>query len=56
MKREIISFVIPSPKTRAHRVLFDEDTPFKPKVVKSKKLHQRKPKHPLREINFNDNN
>lgn len=32
-------------KTRAHLVLFQKDTPFKPKVVKSKKAYSRKPKH-----------
>lgn len=33
-------------KTRAHRVLFRSDTPFKPKVVQSKKgVYQRRPKH-----------
>ena len=45
MKREIISFKIEQPKHRAHRVLFDDNTPFKPKVVKSKIAYQRKPKH-----------
>ena len=45
MKKEIISFVIPAQKHRAHRVLFDNNTPFKPKVVKSKQHYQRKPKH-----------
>lgn len=32
-------------KTRAHNVLFAKDTPFKPKVVKSKAKYQRRPKH-----------
>jgi len=32
-------------KTRAHFVLFAENTPFKPKVVKSKKTFKRNPKH-----------
>ena len=46
MKREILSFKIEPMKHRAHRVLFDEDTPFKPKVVKSKKSeYNRKQKH-----------
>jgi len=36
-------------KTRAHLVLFQKDTPFKPKVVKSKKAYNRKPKHKGRE-------
>lgn len=44
MKREIITLVT-SPKHRAHRVLFDHDSPFTPKVVKSKKLFKRQPKH-----------
>lgn len=46
MKREIISFKIEPIKHRAHWVLFDENTPFKPKVVKSKKgEYNRKAKH-----------
>ena len=32
-------------KTRAHFVLFCENTPFKPKRVESKKQFKRKPKH-----------
>jgi len=32
-------------KTRAHHILFVNDSPFKPQVVKSKKDYQRKPKH-----------
>lgn len=32
-------------KTRAHLVLFCKDTPFKAKVVKSKKAYNRKQKH-----------
>ena len=32
-------------KTRAHIVLFCKDTPFKPKVVESKKAFKRQPKH-----------
>ena len=46
MKKDIISFQIQAPKHRAHRVLFDDDTPFKPKVVRSKKgQYQRTMKH-----------
>lgn len=46
MKREILSFKLEPMKHRAHRVLFDDDTPFKPKVVKPKKgQYQRRPKH-----------
>jgi hypothetical protein len=45
MKKQIISFTIAQPKTRAHRVLFQNNTPFKPKVVEDKTLYKRKPKH-----------
>jgi hypothetical protein len=31
--------------TRAHFVLFAKDTPFKPKVVKSKKIYNRSQKN-----------
>jgi hypothetical protein len=49
MKREILSFKLEPMKHRAHRVLFDDNTPFKPKVVKSEKgKYIRKPKHPGR--------
>jgi hypothetical protein len=44
MKREVIAFATPI-KIRAHRVLFDNDLPFKPKVVKSKLLFKRQQKH-----------
>ena len=43
-----IAIKIPQ-KTRAHLVLFCKDTPFKPKVVQSKKTYNRKPKHKGRE-------
>ena len=33
------------PNTRAHYVLFAEDTPFKPKVVKRKDTYRRNDKH-----------
>jgi hypothetical protein len=47
MKKELLSFTVKEPKHRAHRVLFCENTPFKPKVVKSKKgNYTRKSKHP----------
>jgi hypothetical protein len=45
MAKQIISFSIPRSKTRAHRVLFAENTPFKPKVVELKNKYQRQPKH-----------
>lgn len=36
---------VPTQKTRAHRVLFFNDTPFKPKRVELKTRYQRQPKH-----------
>jgi hypothetical protein len=36
-------------KTRAHRMLFLSDTPFKPKRVERKDLYKRKSKHPNRD-------
>ena len=34
-----------SPNKRAHRVLFDQDTPFRPKREDRKDTYQRHPKH-----------
>ena len=48
MKREILSFTVKEPKRRVHRVLFQNDTPFKPKVVQAKTQYRRKDKHPHR--------
>jgi hypothetical protein len=48
MKRQILSFKIEQPKHRVHRVLFSDNTPFKPKVVQSKVQYRRKDKHPSR--------
>jgi len=45
MNKEILSFTIKAPKTRAHYVLFSHNTPFTPKVVKDKTLYKRNPKH-----------
>jgi hypothetical protein len=46
MKRELITFVTTGKlKHRMHKVLFAEDTPFKPKVVKNKTTYTRKSKH-----------
>ena len=48
MKQQVMSFKIAPIKHRAHRVLFCEDTPFKPKVVESKKgKYNRQHKHRL---------
>lgn len=40
-----IKFELPLRRTRAHRVLFANDTPFKPKRVENKKAYARRPKH-----------
>lgn len=45
MKREILSFKLERPKTRVHKILFEQDTPFKPKKVAVKNQYQRRPKH-----------
>jgi len=50
MKKQILSFTIEKPKHRVHRVLFQEDTPFKPKVVKRKDTYKRRPKHVKRDL------
>jgi len=43
-----IQIKLPRQRTRAHRVLFDENSPFKPKVVQSKLQYSRREKHPKR--------
>lgn len=45
MKKTTLQFKTAQPKHRAHRPLFEEDSPFKPKVVKRKDLYKRKPKY-----------
>jgi hypothetical protein len=52
MKREIISFKIEQPKHRMHRVLFDQNTPFKPKQIERKDGYRRKPKHSRQEFDI----
>ncbi len=37
MKKEHLSFKISKPKNRAHRMLFDDDLPFKHRVENPKK-------------------
>jgi hypothetical protein len=44
MKKETIKIEFKT-RTRAHRVLFDRDLPFKPQVVASKLLYRRRDKH-----------
>ena len=34
-----------NPNPRAHLVLFQTNTPFRPRQVESKTVYQRKPKH-----------
>ncbi len=36
---------VPVIAPRAHRMLFQANSPFKPKVVQRKDLYQRRPKH-----------
>lgn len=43
--KKILSFIVEKPKHRVHKVLFQNNTPFKPKVVKNKTLYRRQPKH-----------
>ena len=50
MKKQILSFTVEQPKHRAHLVLFKNNTPFKPKIVQSKVLYKRKPKHSKQEF------
>lgn len=44
MKKETIKIEFKT-RTRAHRVLFDRDLPFKPRVVESKLRYRRRDKH-----------
>ena len=45
MKTRKITIKLVAPKTRAHYVLFCDNTPFKAQVVASKNKYQRKAKH-----------
>jgi hypothetical protein len=45
MKKNAIQLTVPRSRTRAHFVLFCENTPFKQKVVESKRSYRRTPKH-----------
>jgi hypothetical protein len=38
-------------KTRAHRVLFERDSPFKARTVENKRVFRRRPKHCLQNFN-----
>lgn len=37
-------------RSRAHKILFDRDLPFKPRRVESKVTFKRKTKHPHRNL------
>jgi len=52
MNKQVITFKLPRTKHRAHRVLFEEDTPFMPKKVERKDLYKRKPKFVQKESNW----
>ncbi len=41
---------IPYQKTRAHRVLFERDSPFRARTVENKRKFKRSRKHPNQEI------
>ena len=45
MKKEHLTFTVKALKTRAHYVLFCNNTPFKPKTVENKLQYKRQPKH-----------
>jgi len=52
-KSSKITIAVPQcPNPRAHILLFKNNTPFKPKSVPSKLLHQRNKKHRKNPINF----
>lgn len=44
MKKETIKIEFKT-RTRAHRVLFDRDLPFRPQVVENKLRYRRRDKH-----------
>lgn len=43
--KSVINFRIPKIKPRVHRMLFEDDSPFKPKVVNPKNAYKRRDKH-----------
>jgi hypothetical protein len=45
MKNQSFTFKVARPKHREHRVLFDDELPFKYKVERRKDGYQRRPKH-----------
>ena len=52
MKAQKFTFDAPRIPTRAHRALFDDNTPFKPKSVKPKNGYQRRQKHRSRPVDI----
>ena len=49
MKREILTFTVQRPKVRAHRVLFQDDSPFVPRVERNRRDYCRRAKHQARQ-------
>jgi|APCry1669192111_1035396.scaffolds.fasta_scaffold26762_1 hypothetical protein len=49
MKKQSFTVKFERPKTRAHKVLFDNNSPFKSKVVEDKTAYKRKPKFKYRD-------
>lgn len=52
MRKQIVSFTVPVIKHRAHRMLFEENSPFKPKKVERKDGYKRKPKFVNKDANW----
>lgn len=48
-----MQFVIPK-RTRAHKVLFDNDSPFRSRTVENKNQYKRKQKHRIRNLLTDD--
>lgn len=42
---KVLHLLVPVPKTRAHRVLFDRNLPFRGRREQNKLVYQRRPKH-----------
>jgi hypothetical protein len=52
MKKQSFTFEFDRPKTRAHKVLFENDSPFKPKCVKAKNQYKRREKFQKRSWDY----
>lgn len=51
IKRQTITVKLPS-STRAHRVLWDRDLPFRPKTERNRVLYSRNTKHRAQKLEF----